>query len=343
MRFGTYHVFQCPPGRRADDVIREELARAELADALGFDDIWVPEQHFSPYCLAGDALLLAGQLTARTRRVRVGTAVVNLTFTHPLRFVERVALLDHVTGGRWTWGLGAATSSRSTACSACPSTRRGRSSRRPTWCCARERREFDYQGRHYPSRPSASGLLPCGLGRAAVHAVNSPEAWHARSHADCRTSRRDLSAPPSRSRRGRATGLRFPPPTRRSCSPARPCSNTRSSRPRVPGSALAARRAGMGPADPPAPDDPDRARCRGYELYERRGGAPGVRLRTGSNTRSCSTTRMAAPRGDTAARWRVELSSDGWRRRHAWSWLDAPLCRARGSAVPVNRTPAEEG
>ena len=48
MRFGTYHVFQCPPGRRAEDVVREELERAELAEALGYDEVWVPEQHFSP-------------------------------------------------------------------------------------------------------------------------------------------------------------------------------------------------------------------------------------------------------------------------------------------------------
>jgi alkanesulfonate monooxygenase SsuD/methylene tetrahydromethanopterin reductase-like flavin-dependent oxidoreductase (luciferase family) len=106
VRFGTYHVFQCPPGQDAARVVREELARAELAEALGFDDVWVPEQHFSPYCLAGDALLLAGHLAARTRRVRIGTAVVNLTFTHPLRFAERVALLDHATGGRVDVGVG---------------------------------------------------------------------------------------------------------------------------------------------------------------------------------------------------------------------------------------------
>ena len=36
----------------------------------------------------------------------IGTAVVNLTFTHPLRFVERVALLDHATGGRVEVGVG---------------------------------------------------------------------------------------------------------------------------------------------------------------------------------------------------------------------------------------------
>lgn len=106
MRFGTYHVFQCPPGQTAERVIAEELERAELAERLGYDDVWVPEQHFTPYCLAGDALLLAGVLAARTRRVRVGTAVVNLTFTHPLRFAERVALLDHATGGRVEVGVG---------------------------------------------------------------------------------------------------------------------------------------------------------------------------------------------------------------------------------------------
>jgi alkanesulfonate monooxygenase SsuD/methylene tetrahydromethanopterin reductase-like flavin-dependent oxidoreductase (luciferase family) len=106
MRFGTYHVFQCPPGREPGRAIAEELARVELAETLGFDDVWVPEQHFSPYCLAGDALLLAGHIAARTRRVRIGTAVVNLTFTHPLRFAERIALLDHATDGRVEVGVG---------------------------------------------------------------------------------------------------------------------------------------------------------------------------------------------------------------------------------------------
>ena len=74
MRFGTYPVFQCPPGKAPARVVAEEIARAELAEALGFDDIWLPEQHFSPCCLAGAALLVAGHLAARTRHVRIGTA-----------------------------------------------------------------------------------------------------------------------------------------------------------------------------------------------------------------------------------------------------------------------------
>jgi alkanesulfonate monooxygenase SsuD/methylene tetrahydromethanopterin reductase-like flavin-dependent oxidoreductase (luciferase family) len=39
-------------------------------------------------------------LLARTSRVRVGAAVVNITLTHPLRLAERVALLDHLGSGR---------------------------------------------------------------------------------------------------------------------------------------------------------------------------------------------------------------------------------------------------
>jgi alkanesulfonate monooxygenase SsuD/methylene tetrahydromethanopterin reductase-like flavin-dependent oxidoreductase (luciferase family) len=106
MRVGHYCVFQCPPGTDPAVVMRQELERAELAEELGFDDVWVPEQHFSPYCLSGDALLMAGNIAARTQRVRIGTAVVNLTFTHPLRFAERVAILDHITGGRVEVGVG---------------------------------------------------------------------------------------------------------------------------------------------------------------------------------------------------------------------------------------------
>ena len=45
--------------------MQEELARAELAEAMGYDDVWVPGRA-DPYCLAGDALLLTGE----TRRAR---------------------------------------------------------------------------------------------------------------------------------------------------------------------------------------------------------------------------------------------------------------------------------
>jgi alkanesulfonate monooxygenase SsuD/methylene tetrahydromethanopterin reductase-like flavin-dependent oxidoreductase (luciferase family) len=52
MQFGHYCVFQCPPWQEPGRVLTEELERAVLAEQLGFDDVWVPEQHFSPDRLA---------------------------------------------------------------------------------------------------------------------------------------------------------------------------------------------------------------------------------------------------------------------------------------------------
>jgi len=100
MKFGTYHTFQCPPWTTAAQVMANELARVDLAESLGYDSVWVPEQHFFNYCICPDALEMVTYLVARTSRVRVGAAVVNITLTHPLRLAERVALLDHLGGGR---------------------------------------------------------------------------------------------------------------------------------------------------------------------------------------------------------------------------------------------------
>jgi alkanesulfonate monooxygenase SsuD/methylene tetrahydromethanopterin reductase-like flavin-dependent oxidoreductase (luciferase family) len=60
----------------------------------------VPEQHFFDYCACPDALDMVTYLLGQTSKVRVGAAVVNLSLTHPLRFAERAALLDHLGRGR---------------------------------------------------------------------------------------------------------------------------------------------------------------------------------------------------------------------------------------------------
>jgi alkanesulfonate monooxygenase SsuD/methylene tetrahydromethanopterin reductase-like flavin-dependent oxidoreductase (luciferase family) len=50
---------------------------------------------------------MAGVMAAaRTRRLRIGTAVSLAPFYHPLRLAEEVALLDVLSGGRVNWGAG---------------------------------------------------------------------------------------------------------------------------------------------------------------------------------------------------------------------------------------------
>lgn len=100
MKFGTYHTFQVPPWTSTEQVMREEFERVKLAESLGFDSVWVPEQHFFDYCACPDALDMVTYLLGQTTRVRVGAAVVNMSLTHPLRFAERAALIDRLGEGR---------------------------------------------------------------------------------------------------------------------------------------------------------------------------------------------------------------------------------------------------
>jgi alkanesulfonate monooxygenase SsuD/methylene tetrahydromethanopterin reductase-like flavin-dependent oxidoreductase (luciferase family) len=100
MKFGTYHTFQVPPWTTTEQVLADELRRVHYAEELGFDSVWVPEQHFFDYCACPDAIDMVTYLLGQTSKVRVGAAVVNLSLTHPLRFAERAALLDHLGRGR---------------------------------------------------------------------------------------------------------------------------------------------------------------------------------------------------------------------------------------------------
>ena len=140
MKFGTYHTFQVPPWTTTEQVYAEEFERVDLAEALGYDSVWVPEQHFFDYCACPDALDMAVHLLGHTSRVRVGAAVVNQSLTHPLRFAERAALLDHIGGGR-----------------ARPVHRPRATSGRRTWC-SRWRRRRRRAGSPSRSTSSSTGV-----------------------------------------------------------------------------------------------------------------------------------------------------------------------------------------
>jgi alkanesulfonate monooxygenase SsuD/methylene tetrahydromethanopterin reductase-like flavin-dependent oxidoreductase (luciferase family) len=51
-------------------------------------------------------MLLASAVSARTRRMKIGIAVQVLPLCQPLRLVEEVATLDHISGGRLVFGVG---------------------------------------------------------------------------------------------------------------------------------------------------------------------------------------------------------------------------------------------
>src|SRR6185369_6874207 len=84
----------------------ELLEQAQLADELGFDSFWVAEHHFHPYGVIPRAAIWLAAASQRTRRIRLGAAVVVLPFEHPLRTAEDYAMVDLLSNGRLSIGVG---------------------------------------------------------------------------------------------------------------------------------------------------------------------------------------------------------------------------------------------
>lgn len=94
------------------EVYARELALAERAEELGFDAVWPTEHHFFDYSFCPDNLQLLSYLAGRTKRIGLGTAAVILPWNEPLRVVEKVAMLDTLSGGRVRLGMGRGLSQR---------------------------------------------------------------------------------------------------------------------------------------------------------------------------------------------------------------------------------------
>ena len=82
------------------------VRQAELADGIGYDSVWLPQHYVSaPYASIQPGPLM-GLLAGQTKRVRLGTGVFLLPFTHPVVLAEEMASLDWLTGGRLIFGAG---------------------------------------------------------------------------------------------------------------------------------------------------------------------------------------------------------------------------------------------
>jgi alkanesulfonate monooxygenase SsuD/methylene tetrahydromethanopterin reductase-like flavin-dependent oxidoreductase (luciferase family) len=89
------------------DVHARVTRQVVRADELGYDYAWLAEHHFSnEYGIMPDVFVYGGYLTALTKNIKIGTAVVTLPLANPLRVVENAAFLDVLSGGRFVLGLG---------------------------------------------------------------------------------------------------------------------------------------------------------------------------------------------------------------------------------------------
>lgn len=169
------------PTREAVMAARPEtgplVGMAELAEAAGFDSVWVGDSLLARP--RHEPLMLLAAAAARTRRIAIGTAVLLPALRHPLLLAHSVATLDRIAEGRLILGVGlgpATTPVRNEyeAVGAPYGERVGRLVEclalcRELWTAAAQSRPVTHHGRYW--RVEAASLLP------PPHRPGGPPVW----------------------------------------------------------------------------------------------------------------------------------------------------------------------
>jgi alkanesulfonate monooxygenase SsuD/methylene tetrahydromethanopterin reductase-like flavin-dependent oxidoreductase (luciferase family) len=109
MQFGWLTLALSPSPDEDAIRIDQQIEQVCAAESLGFNDVWLTEHYFTGESVYNDALLFASALTMRTTRIRIGFAVLQMPFHHPVRLAVQLALLDNLSKGRIDVGIGKGT------------------------------------------------------------------------------------------------------------------------------------------------------------------------------------------------------------------------------------------
>ncbi len=110
MKFGIFYEHQLPRDWEElseHKLIKNSLEQIELADQLGFDYAWEVEHHFlEEYSHSSAPEVFLAAASQRTKNIRLGHGIIQLTTNHPARVAERVSTLDLISNGRVELGIG---------------------------------------------------------------------------------------------------------------------------------------------------------------------------------------------------------------------------------------------
>ncbi len=116
MEFGVFIQGYNPKFRWGDDprqaehdALMNELELVQAADRAGFKYVWISEHHFlEEYSHLSASDVICGWLAHATERIHIGSGIFNPlpAVNHPAKVAERVAMLDHISGGRFEFGTG---------------------------------------------------------------------------------------------------------------------------------------------------------------------------------------------------------------------------------------------
>lgn len=106
MEFGLFLQPFHHPSEHPTDALERDLELIVLLEELGYSEVWVGEHHSTGWENIASPEVFIAAAAERTSRIRFGTGVVQAGLHHPLVALDRMILLDHLTRGRTSFGLG---------------------------------------------------------------------------------------------------------------------------------------------------------------------------------------------------------------------------------------------
>ena len=118
MEFGIFNSLYCPkqayegvpdPEMVEHRRLMDEVEWTKAADRNGFKYTWATEHHFlEEYSHLSASETFLSYMAGVTDNIHLGSGIMNITppVNHPARVAERVAMIDHLSGGRMEFGVG---------------------------------------------------------------------------------------------------------------------------------------------------------------------------------------------------------------------------------------------
>lgn len=108
LRYSIFSVHDHYPNlpRSVAELYAEAADQCVLAESLGYEGFFVAEHHFAPYGSVPNPAVLLANLAARTKTIRLGSAISVLSYHPAFEVAENYAMVDIMSGGRVTLGIG---------------------------------------------------------------------------------------------------------------------------------------------------------------------------------------------------------------------------------------------
>src|SRR5262249_32221528 len=105
-QFGIFDHLERQPDLSLDQQYEERLELLAHVDALGFYGYHLAAHHNAPLCMAPSPTVFLAAAARHTKQLKLGALVYMVPFYHPLRLIEELCMLDHLSGGRLQIGVG---------------------------------------------------------------------------------------------------------------------------------------------------------------------------------------------------------------------------------------------